>query len=84
MVCPKCGSNNVNVSVVNEVELKTKHKGIFYWIFIGFWWEPIKWLIFTLPALIIAIFKPKKQKIKNKQKTVCLCQECGHRWDLKK
>ena len=80
MTCPKCGSENVTTSVVNETYLKTKHKGILYWLCIGFWWEPIKWMIFTLPALIFAIFKPKKQKMVNKTKTVHACQSCGYTW----
>lgn len=83
MKCPKCGSENVNVSVVNEVEIKNKHKGILYWLFVGWWWAPIKWIFFTLPALIIAIFKPKRQKVINKQRTMCVCQNCGHTWEAK-
>jgi len=81
MVCPKCKSEDVNVQVINEVELKTKHKGVLWWICIGWWWLPIKWICFTLPALIFKIFKKKKQKAVNKQKTVCVCQNCGHRWE---
>ncbi len=80
MKCPKCGSEHVNTTVVNEVKLKDKHKGIIWWLFVGWWWVMIKWLFFTLPALIIAIFKPKKQKAINKQKTVHVCQDCGYSW----
>lgn len=81
MTCPKCNSNNVNATVVNEVSLKNKGKGVLYYLFVWWWWAPIKWLVFTLPALIIAIFKPKKQKAINKQKTVCVCQDCGYTWN---
>jgi len=81
MTCPKCGSNNVSVQVINEVELKNKHHGIFWWIFVGWWWIPFKWLFLTLPALIVKIFAPKKKKAVNKQKSVCVCQDCGARWD---
>ena len=35
MVCPKYGSDNVNVQMITESELKTKHHGILYWFFIG-------------------------------------------------
>ena len=63
MKCPKCGSENVTVTVVNEQQIKNKHHGIFWWLCVGWWWVPIKWLFFTLPALIIAIFVPKKKKI---------------------
>jgi len=83
MKCPKCGSENVKVTVVNEQQIKNKHHGIIWWLFIGWWWVPIWWLFFTLPALIVAIFAPKRKKVLNKQKTVCVCQNCAHRWDVK-
>lgn len=81
MQCPKCQSNNVNVNVVNEVKLKTKHRGIIWWLLVGWWWIPIKWFVFTVPALIIAIFGRKKQKAVNIQKTMCICQDCGYSWE---
>ena len=83
MKCPKCKSEDVRIELVTESKLKNKHHSVLWWIFVGFWWIPIKWLIFTLPALIFSIFKPKKQKIVNKQKKVCVCQSCGYSWDLK-
>ncbi len=81
MVCPKCGSSNVNIQMVNEVKLKNKHHGLFWWLFIGWWWIPFKWLFLTLPALLFKIFGHKKQKAVNKQKTMCTCQQCGHSWE---
>lgn len=82
MTCPKCNSENVNTQVINEVSLKNKHHGVIWWLFIGWWWVFIKWIFFTIPALIIKIFGHKKQKVVNKQKTVCVCQECGNTWNL--
>lgn len=82
MVCPKCKSQNVTTQIVTDMKIKTKHRGIFYWCFVGWWWIPIKWLFFTLPALIIAIFKPKKQKIVTKQRKMCVCQNCGYSWKI--
>ena len=82
MVCPKCGSENVNVEMMQDIKLKTKHKGVIYWLLIGWWWVFIKWIFFTLPALIIAIFKPKKQKVKTKNYKMCVCQSCGHSWKM--
>lgn len=81
MVCPKCGSENVNVQVIQETQLVDKHHGIIWWLFIGWWWLPIKWLCLTIPALIVKIFSHKKQKIKQKEKAVCVCQNCGHKWN---
>lgn len=80
MKCPKCGSENVSVQVTNEVKLKTKHRGILYWLFIGWWWIPIKWIFLTVPALIVAIFGHKKQKAVNKTVTNCVCQSCAYTW----
>lgn len=80
MNCPKCGGNHVNVQMVQDMQLKTKHRSIVYWIFVGWWWVPIKWLFFTVPALIIAIFKPKKQKIVTKNVKMFVCQDCGYDW----
>lgn len=84
MTCPKCKSENVNVQVINEVEIKDKHHSIFWWIFVGWWWLFFKWVFLTLPALIVKIFSRKKQKAVNKQKTICTCQDCGYTWELKK
>lgn len=81
MVCPKCNSENINVQVVTETILKNKHHGIIWWLCIGWWWIFIKWIIFTIPALIIKIFAPKRQKSINKKKTMCVCQNCGNTWE---
>ena len=83
MKCPKCGSENVNVQMVTETKLKTKHHGVIWWICIGWWWIPVKWLFFTIPALIVKIFAPKKQKLKVNHKAMCVCQSCGHNWQAK-
>ena len=81
MTCPKCGSPNVSVQVVNTVRLKNKHHGVFWWLFIGWWWVCFKWLFLTLPALIFKIFGHKRQKAVNIQKTMAVCQACGHTWE---
>lgn len=83
LICPKCNSSNVNVQMVTETQLKTKHKGIIWWLFIGWWWIFIKWLVFTLPALIVKIFVPKRTKVKTTHKKMCVCHDCGHSWEIK-
>lgn len=80
MTCPKCGNGAVTVQVVNETHLKNKHHGAIWWICVGWWWIPIKWLCLTIPALLAKIFIPKRQKAKNIQKTMCVCQNCGNTW----
>lgn len=81
MTCPKCGSNNVTVQMVSETELKTKHRSVIWWIFVGWWWLPIKWLCLTVPALIVKLFRPKRYKTKTIHKSMCVCQDCGHHWE---
>ena len=82
MICPKCKSESVNVQVVADVELKNKHHGILWWLFIGWYWVPFKWLVLTLPALLAKIFIPKRQKIKQTEHKVCVCQSCGYQWEI--
>ena len=83
MFCPKCGSPNVTVQVVNEVKLKNKHHSVIWWIFIGWWWMLIKWIFFFFPALIIKLIRGKKQKAVNIQKKLAVCQNCGNQWEIK-
>lgn len=80
MTCPKCKSDNVSFQIVNEVKLKNKHHGIFWWLLVSWWWIPIKWLVFTIPALFAAIFIPKNKKTVNKKVKMCVCQNCGNSW----
>lgn len=80
MTCPKCHSENVQIQIVNEAQLITKHHGCIWWCCVGWWWIPIKWLILTVPALFAAIFIGKKKKIKNTQKKMYVCQNCGNSW----
>lgn len=78
MKCKKCGSENINVQVVTKV--KSKNHGLIYWLFIGWWLEITMWLLFTIPWLIIKIFKPKK--IANKVQKQAVCQNCGNSWKI--
>ncbi len=83
MECSECGSSNVSIQVINEQKLVTKHHGIIWWLLIGWWWIPVKWIFLTVPALIFAIFVGRRKKIRNIRKTVAVCQNCGHSWDIK-
>lgn len=83
MICPKCGSTNASVQMVTDTKLVNKHHGIIWWIFVGWWWLLIKWLVFTIPAIIVKIFAPKKQKLKQKHYSECVCQDCGYHWKSK-
>lgn len=81
MVCPRCQSQNVTTQIINEVEFKKKRHGFIWWCIIGWWWVPFKWLFLTFPALIVAMFGGRKKAV-NKQKTMCVCQQCGNTWQI--
>lgn len=83
MKCPRCGSNNTNIQIINESHLVTKHHGCLWWLFFGWYWILIKWLVLTVPALICKIFGiGKRQKIKNKTYKTVVCQNCGYNWKI--
>lgn len=77
MICPKCGSDYVSAQTVTTGKLQKGH-GALWWIFIGWWWVPIKWIFFTPFAFILALFGSKKYKLKLSKETVCVCQKCGY------
>lgn len=109
IVCQRCGSNNVNVQVISENlggttitktkgTMKEKGHGLFWWLFIGWWWKIIDlciWFFAFFPRLIIAIVFPKKKKYKTESITVaktsnkivhtkiCTCQNCGNSWKIR-
>ena len=82
MQCPKCNSMNVTVQAMTATKLVDKHHGIIWWIFVGWWWLPLKWLVFTVPALLWKIFKGKKQTIKQTNYSRAVCQSCGFSWNI--
>lgn len=84
MKCPKCGSENVNVQIVEKHSLSKKGKGLVWWLFIGWWWwiiDLMLWFFLTIPRLFVQILKPSKYKMKSKTVSVCVCQNCGHNWN---
>lgn len=82
MTCPKCHSHQVLVQQQTWSQLKNAHHSIFWWIFIGWWWVPVKWIFLFVPALLAKIFVPKRQKLVQRHYTVCTCQNCGRSWRL--
>ena len=75
MKCPKCG-NEMTVQLTTETQLKKKHSPI-YWLLVGWWFEPMMWLLFTLPMLIFKVFRPRKYKLKQKTVKNFVCS-CGY------
>ena len=77
MICPKCGSNNVNV-VSEQVNAKTSSKGN------GCLWKMGRTLLIICTCgLWLLVGKHKgtsKTKIKNQ--TVGICQNCGYKFKI--
>ena len=78
MVCPKCGSNIVNINVINEVKEKPEHS-VLWWIFVGWWWRLLWFIFFGWWYMIYRAVKGSKKTV-NVQKTYAVCQNCGHKW----
>jgi hypothetical protein len=81
MTCPKCKGENVNIDVKIETKLKKKHS-VMYWLFIGWWLNPLLWIFLTMPMLIVKIFKPKNYTTKTIEHKMCICQSCGYKWEI--
>lgn len=85
MKCPKCGSENVDVQLIQENQGKTtktksktksttrKGHGCLWWLFIGCWWWIVDlfiWCVAFIPRLIIQIHSGRKDKTRSTTKTV--------------
>lgn len=77
VTCPKCGSRNVNVQAVSIT--KTKRRGLFYWLFFGWFFDLLLWIFLFWFRLLIALFGSKRVKTTVKSKAVC--QSCGLMWN---
>lgn len=77
MNCPKCGSENVNVQVI-QTGAKTSKKGN------GCLWSIGRFMLIICTGgvwLLVGRHKGTgKTKITNQ--TVCVCQSCGYRWNI--
>ncbi len=83
MRCPKCGSENVNISF-EETGSKTKKTGNSIAQKTGHSMVRGTAALFTFG--FSNLFIPKKlkgqEKTKSKLEKFCLCQNCGHSWKL--
>lgn len=70
MVCPRCGSNNVTIQVLEE----RKSTGCL---------TIILYIILACTVLGLLIVIPLMLRKKSKTKTYAVCQNCGHRWEVK-
>ena len=74
MICPRCGSERVNIQVVAEVT--TKHRGCLRWCL---------WILLALCTMGLILIIPllTNKKVKSKNKTIATCQNCGCTWEVK-
>lgn len=71
MICPKCGSEHVNIQAVTEA--KTKRRGCFRWAL---------WILLAICTcgLILIIPAITNSRTKSKTHSEAVCQNCGYRW----
>ena len=79
LTCTRCGSENITVQLINKQELKYDRPGCLWWILIGWWWIPFKWIYLTLFAILLKALGPKN-KLVNKVESYKVCNNCGHYW----
>lgn len=94
MVCPKCGSEKVNVQREQTATIGGAHTfgkkshGIMYFLFIGWWIWIFKICFFPILILWRMLFGKRgkglntvtAQKVLNR--TVAVCQDCGNSWKV--
>lgn len=78
--CPRCGSGNIRAQIVTETRVVEQRPGCIWWLLIGWWWVPVKWICFTGWALLAALLRGKRQKIHTTHTGMWVCQDCGHIW----
>ena len=81
MVCPKCNSENVNVQIEQVSKKKKKHGNGFGGIVNNT--ARAATAVCTL-GMSNLVWKKSKggEKTTVENKKVCVCQNCGHSWDL--
>lgn len=72
MTCPKCGSENVNVQMVNS-KIKTNNTGIIHSI--------IRLSLIVCTCGLWLLVPKRKSNSKIKSKCMAVCQNCGHHWN---
>ena len=96
MTCPKCKGENVSIQAFQEQFSKTvsktkpqqaeRHHGFLsrclYWCFIGWWWWIVKLFIPGRRDKSGDLKTTSRTKTKVKYKNICVCQSCGHRWEM--
>lgn len=94
--CPVCDSNKIlfqreqtaNLGMATNrvvIEEGRRSKGCLYWLFIGWWLEPLKFFCFGWMKLIFGGGKRAGFNInasKSLNRTIAVCQNCGNSWKV--
>lgn len=95
--CPKCNSNNISVqreqngnigAGTNKVVIQSakKSKGCLYWLFIGWWFQPLYWVFVGWWWRLLFGGRTKSGININANKTfnstIAVCQKCGFSWKI--
>ena len=77
MICPKCSSENVQVTI-QQVSAKTKNRGM------GCLWGIGRAMLICCTCGLWLLVGRRKgtSKTKFKSKTVAICQNCGNTWNV--
>lgn len=77
MNCPKCKSENVNVTL-EQTSAKTKIRRM------GCLWAMGRWMLIMCTFGVWLLIGKRKETgdIKFKNKTIALCQNCGYKWGI--
>jgi len=91
MICPKCGSDNVRVEQkAKNISVKMKRgNGCLWWLLLGWIYLIYVMCVWLFKAMYfcfigwwVAIIKKHNEKA-GANTVVCLCQNCGNKWEVK-
>ncbi len=76
MICPKCGSNQINTQVVTETTIAEKTKG-FGWIK-----ACLGYLLFSVPGILCGLcgMGKRRSNTSTQSRVVHICQNCGNQF----
>lgn len=88
--CPRCGGTNISFQREQDGTVggslfgpTSVNRGCFYWLFIGWWWRPIRFICYGWFLDLFKFFGFGLNASVSKNKTVAVCQICGNAWKVK-
>ena len=71
------------MQVVTIHQLRNRHHSVLYWVLVGWWLQPLLWIFFSIPMLMIRLFAPRDKKLVAVHSSMAVCQQCGQVWKVK-